>query len=218
MAYIGQQPPAVALTASDITDGIISTDKLANLAVSTAKITDDAVGNTKLDLTANYAFTGTITGAGGGKVLQVVQTESKTNFSTTSNTFTDLTPITVDITPSATTSKVLVLCNLNFGGSADNRTGVRLIRAGTYIFGGDDQGNRQGVTTATEAAEDNSIYNVAFQFLDTPNTTSATTYKIQVSAQTSGSETVYLNQTGSDANQQYTKNTSSSITCIEIGA
>lgn len=208
MAYIGQQPPAVALTASDITDGIISTAKIAN----------DAVDNTKLDLTDNYAFTGTITGAGGGKVLQVVQTETKTNFSTSSNTFTDLTPITVDITPSATTSKVLVLCTLNFGGSADNRTGIRLLRAGTYIFGGDDEGSRQGCTAATQNAEDNSMYNVAFQFLDTPNTTSATTYKIQVSAQASGSETVYLNQTGSDANQQYTKNTSSSITCIEIGA
>ena len=76
MAYIGQQPPAVALTASDITDGIISTDKLANSAVSTAKIADDAVGNTKLDLTANYAFSGTITGA--GDTSNMVQVSSVT--------------------------------------------------------------------------------------------------------------------------------------------
>ena len=54
MGFIGRQPTPVPLTSSDITDGIIST----------AKIVDDAVGNTKLDLTANYAFTGTITGAG----------------------------------------------------------------------------------------------------------------------------------------------------------
>ena len=52
MPFIGVQPATVPLTSSDITDGIIST----------AKIADDAVGNTKLDLTANYAFTGTITG------------------------------------------------------------------------------------------------------------------------------------------------------------
>jgi len=52
MGFIGKQPTPVPLTSSDITDGIIST----------AKIADDAVGNTKLDLTANYAFTGTITG------------------------------------------------------------------------------------------------------------------------------------------------------------
>jgi hypothetical protein len=53
MPFIGVQPATVPLTSSDITDGIIST----------AKIADDAVGNTKLDLSANYAFTGTVTGA-----------------------------------------------------------------------------------------------------------------------------------------------------------
>ena len=53
MGFIGVQPATVPLTSSDITDGIIST----------AKISDDAVDNTKLDLTDNYAFTGTITGA-----------------------------------------------------------------------------------------------------------------------------------------------------------
>ena len=52
MGFIGRQPTPAPLTSSDITDGIISTDKLANSAVSTAKIADDAVGNTKLDLTA----------------------------------------------------------------------------------------------------------------------------------------------------------------------
>ena len=54
MGFIGVQPATVPLTSSDITDGIIST----------AKIADDAVGNTKLDLSADYAFTGTVTGAG----------------------------------------------------------------------------------------------------------------------------------------------------------
>tara|TARA_Y100000114_G_C11721762_1_gene308879 strand:- start:219 stop:902 length:684 start_codon:yes stop_codon:yes gene_type:complete len=53
MGFIGVQPATVPLTSSDITDGIIST----------AKISDDAVDNTKLDLTDNYAFTGTISGA-----------------------------------------------------------------------------------------------------------------------------------------------------------
>ena len=52
MGFIGVQPATVPLTSSDITDGIIST----------AKIADDAVGNTKLDLSANYAFTGTVSG------------------------------------------------------------------------------------------------------------------------------------------------------------
>jgi len=66
MAYIGKQPTAVPLTSSDITDGIIST----------AKIADDAVDNTKLDLTDDFAFTGTISGAGG---LVLLNTQSVTS-------------------------------------------------------------------------------------------------------------------------------------------
>jgi len=156
--------------------------------------------------------------SGFGKVLQIVTTTTTTAFSTTSNTFTDCTPMTVDITPSASNSKVLIVCNANFGGSADNRTGVRLLRGSTNIHQGADASNRQGVTTAHANAEDNSIYNVAFQHLDSPSTTSETTYKLQVSAQTSGSETAYLNRTGNDSDDQYTKRPSSSITVMEIGA
>ena len=156
--------------------------------------------------------------AGFGKLLQVVSTATTTTFSTTSNTFVDCTPMTVDITPSASSSKVLIVCNANFGGSPDNRTGVRLLRDSTDIFQGADASNRQGVTTANAYAEDNSIYNVAFQYLDSPSSTSALTYHIQVSAQASGSETAYLNRTGNDSDDQYTKRPASSITVMEIGA
>lgn len=52
MGFIGVQPTSAPLTSSDITDGIIST----------AKIADDAVGNTKLNLASDYAFTGTVSG------------------------------------------------------------------------------------------------------------------------------------------------------------
>ena len=191
----------------------MSTIKLENIQTRTGSgtITIGASGET-------VSLGSGVTTSGIGKVLQVVSTATDTQFSTTSNSFTDLTPITVNITPSKTSSKILIFCNLNFGGSADNRTGVRLLRNSTNIFQGADESNRQGVTTATETAEDNSIYNVAFQYLDSPSTTSELTYHIQVSAQTAGSETVYLNRTGNDANQQYTKNCASSITVMEVGA
>ena len=54
MPFIGKQPTPVPLTSSDITDGIIST----------AKIADDAVDNTKLDLTSDYTLTGAFTSKG----------------------------------------------------------------------------------------------------------------------------------------------------------
>ncbi len=56
MPFIGVQPASALLTSADIQDG----------QITTAKIADDAVGNTKLDLTANYAFTGTVTGTVSG--------------------------------------------------------------------------------------------------------------------------------------------------------
>ena len=116
---------------------------MSKTQIATGGIADDAVTAAKA--------------TGFGKVLQVVTTSTTTTFSTSSNTFTDCTPMTVNITPSASDSKVLVLCNANFGGSADNRTGVRLLRGSTNIFQGSDSGNIQGVTTATPNAEDNSI-------------------------------------------------------------
>ena len=70
MPYIGQSPASKLLTASDITDGVISTAKLADSSVSTAKLADDSVGNTKLDLSADFAFTGTVSGAGSLNLLQ----------------------------------------------------------------------------------------------------------------------------------------------------
>ena len=80
MGFIGVQPATVPLTANDITDGIIST----------AKIADDAVGNTKLDLSANYAFTGTVTGASSGlvKVLSATWSSPVAEYDITSSTLT----------------------------------------------------------------------------------------------------------------------------------
>jgi hypothetical protein len=71
MAYIGVAPANAALTADDITDGIISTAKLQN----------DAVDNTKLDLADNFAFTGTVTGTPVGLTLLSTNTVSGTSTS-----------------------------------------------------------------------------------------------------------------------------------------
>ena len=71
MAYIGVAPSNAPLTADDITDGIISTAKLQN----------DAVDNTKLDLADNFAFTGTVSGTPVGLTLLSTNTISGTSTS-----------------------------------------------------------------------------------------------------------------------------------------
>ena len=192
------------LAVGGLPDGTVDAGTLATNSVDSAELIDGAIDSSHL------------ASGVGGKVLQVVSTATANQFSTTSNSLTDCTPMTVNITPSASSSKVLVLVNMNMGGSADCRTAVALQRGSTDIFQGDDHSNRQGATTASQNAEDNSIYNVAFQYLDSPSSTSQLTYHIQVSAQTAGSETMFLNRTGSYADQQYSKNTQSSITVMEI--
>ena len=119
MPFIGVQPATVPLTSSDITDGIIST----------AKIADDAVGNTKLDLGASYAFTGSVTGA--GTILQIVQSGTiAQSINTSAGSWAD-SNYTLAITPSATSSKVLVMMHFPFllkGSGTKVRGGLRLNR------------------------------------------------------------------------------------------
>ena len=58
MGYIGKQPTPTALIASDITDGVIGTDKLSNDAVTEAKIPDGAIENEHLNVNSITGITG----------------------------------------------------------------------------------------------------------------------------------------------------------------
>ena len=67
-------------------------------------IADDAVGNTKLDLSENYAFTGNITGS--GKIIQALSTVESTQVLITSTSYVT-TGIAQAITPKLSSSKIL---------------------------------------------------------------------------------------------------------------
>jgi len=138
-----------------------------------------------------------------GKVLQVVSATKTDTAATTSSTYADITGLSVTVTPAATTSKVLVSVNVNLGASADQLGQVQLLRGTTAIY------------PLSYARFDNSAWMVGFSmmFLDSPATTSATTYKLQWKNGL-GTTTTYLNRRGFDA----TINTYSSITVQEIGA
>jgi hypothetical protein len=154
--------------------------------------------------------------AGGGKVLQVVSTTKIDVFSTsgTYNTWIDITGLSVSITPTSATSKVLVLFQ-TMGASTSNGW-VRLVRGSTAISVGTTSGSRQAVSSGNMTTG-----NAAIQlqdsgvFLDSPATTSATTYKIQVITDTG---TFYINQSQSDADNVYRGRGVSSITVMEIAA
>ena len=146
--------------------------------------------------------------AGGGKVLQVVSATYSTSTTVASTTFTD-TGLSLSITPSSATSKVLVLVSQNvFAERSTNQAGagLRLVRASTNIF-----------TTTGEvhyiAAVGATVVNLGsyetIAYLDSPSTTSATTYKMQINAANASNSGVAIAQRDSNP---------SSIILLEIGA
>jgi hypothetical protein len=148
-------------------------------------------------------------GGGGGKVLQVVSATYSTATSTTSATMAD-TGLSASITPSAATSKVLVLVQQFVTSS---RTGLfagsgwRLMRGSTSIAG-DYESNIMTVVNGTSDNKEN-YGTLSFSYLDSPSTTSSTTYKTQfrvTSASGSASATAQL------------MSVPSSIVLMEIGA
>jgi len=141
----------------------------------------------------------------GGKVLQAVQTVKTNRTTFSSSSFIDLTGLSLSITPSSTSSKVLVSFSITHTG-VDNYYGfVNLLRNSTILSQGDtDNSNRQECTLPLMCGPQDYTYarakglNASFSFLDSPNTTSATTYKIQI--KTNSGETIVIN--GSDQDDQ----------------
>ena len=137
---------------------------------------------------ANIVNSGTATGFGGGKVLQVVAVNmTVTSRTTTSGTFVDISGYTADITPSSTDSKILCFAQINHGTSYQHHRAFKLLRDATVIDhtqcypGGDDLTQHLDVMTMAT--------------VDSPATTSAITYKIQWAAYTSGTRYLNINST-----------------------
>jgi len=160
---------------------------------------------------------GVITSSAFGKVLQVVQTVKTDTFTTTSTSFTDITGMSVAITPASTSSKIFVMVNLSTGNTSDRTSGYQLLRGSTPIGIGDSDGSNRVEATAGTSSETSSAgqKTVAFTFLDSPSTTSATTYKVQVICQGS-TQTTTINRSQNDSDNSYNYRTISTITVMEI--
>lgn len=200
---------AIAKTIVDAKGDLIA----ATAADTVARL---AVGSNNQVLTCDSAeATGLkwATPASGGKVLQVVYASTSTNVSISSTTYTD-TNITATITPSAASSKVLILIGINAQcGITGNIQGFsqKLLRGSTSIFDvdGTTQAQDSGLVEIGGASSITLIARTGFDYLDSPSTTSAITYKVQARPRsTSGGGYLNVNNNGA----------SSHITLLEIGA
>jgi hypothetical protein len=178
-----------------------------------------AVGANGTVLTADSAeATGlkwTTPAAGGGKVAQVVSTTKSSSFSTNSGSYTDVTGLSVSITPTSATSKIMVFVDVQVVG--DNATGSafwQLVRGATAIAIGDSEGSRRRSTGQAYSNDNNTAFSGSINFLDSPSTTSATTYKVQILAD--GGGFAYVNRSeGFGDNTGHAVN-ASTITVMEI--
>jgi len=160
-----------------------------------------------------------------GGILQVVQTVKTDVFSSNPSgvVWTDITGLSVSITPSSSTNKILILCDVK-GTGTQSGTMIRtkLLRNNTDIYVGDAASNRPrgmaqfyGVDAASASYH---IAQIGGTFLDSPGTTSSVTYKIQIGGD-NNSSTIYINRTAGDRDDNYRDaRVASSITAIEIAA
>ena len=177
---------------------------------------------------ADNAVTAAKAGFDPGKIGQVVTTsftgtESATTVAT-SDSFTN-SSVAASITPTATSSKIFVSCQINTG-ATNHVDGSHVGRFTQAISGGSTtavnigatDGNRIETSSGrgTESQGSNTLLNTHYSFVLSPSTTSAVTVTYQFTCRGTGSSTVYINRTGDDGNNVEQQRTASHITLMEI--
>lgn len=151
-----------------------------------------------------------------GHVLQVVSTTFTGVFSTTSTTYSDVTGLSASITPGSANSKILVTGSINIGsnGFLTNAVFYKVVRGSTDIALGDSAATRiRGYSGA--GTDQNAMTSSAFEFLDSPASTSTLTYKLQLASNVSG-QTVAVNRWVNDLDSPTRVRGVSTITLMEI--
>ena len=161
--------------------------------------------------------TGAPTGGGGG-IVQIKSTHITASFQTQSETYIDITGHSVTITPKFNTSKILIDYRVSWMHTSSNGASatLRLLRNGTNIGVPVATDDRMGILVLATDSNGN-MSNSSINYLDSPATTSAITYKIQIhldSAGNSGGHIFGINHWPPNDNYRGT----SSITAYEVSS
>ena len=202
-----------------IVDNIESTGTTVTVNDAIDAGTNAVTAGSITGLSASSLTTGTLPNAqlADGHILQVVQTVKSDTFSGTSNeSEVDITGMTATITPTDSSNKVLIQISLTYA-SQNTTYKMRLKRGTTDIGLGDADGSRQRALTGLGFTGDsNQVDSGCFLYLDSPATTSATTYKITVV--NDNTNPIYINRSYDDQNNDVGGRHSSSITLMEVKA
>tara|TARA_R100000700_G_scaffold37726_1_gene48199 strand:- start:215 stop:760 length:546 start_codon:yes stop_codon:yes gene_type:complete len=179
---------------------------MSTIKVDTIKKVDDSVPKAS-DLGLNVT----------GSVLQVVSNHVTSQHSTSTTGEEDIVDMNVTITPSSTSSKILILVQMVVGSGQNTGNHYTLKRGSTAIGVGSTAGSRTQVSFGFDGgnSDSNRATTLSYHHLDSPNTTSATTYKITTFKFSTGSS-FRLNRVQSASGESYDDNFASNITAIEI--
>jgi hypothetical protein len=150
-----------------------------------------------------------------GHMIQLVQTAITGTTSAAVTSYTDISGFTASITPVSTSNKILVQVSANIGGNIDEGIAIQLVRGSTPIYIGDASGSRTRASINLRTLSVWDAHPVSFMYLDSPSSTSATTYKLQWQNLEDANH-MYLNQSGNSADTDDRAVTASSITLMEI--
>lgn len=185
-------------------------------------------GNAALEMTVPSAASGTLDSLNrAGNILQIVQTVKQDVTSiagvSSGSAYTAATGLSATITPSSSSNKILISCNLTVAHSApDYAVNFRLYKAGSHLTGasGTASGSREACWLNIRATADTADRQViSNQYLDTAGGTSAITYAIYVKVEDQSSgKYLRINTSGSDSDEWYNGRSSSNITLWEVAA
>jgi hypothetical protein len=152
-------------------------------------------------------------------ILQVVQQVKTDTTTITAATYQDISDLAVSITPSSATSKILIFAQVgvSFSGVEAGKS-LSLFRSSTNLFSPASPGNRVPAGfygTQTSASGDIEV--ASFSFIDSPNTTSSTTYSVKglVNVVTAGNS-LFINRSRTDTDSVAFSRTISTITVMEV--
>jgi hypothetical protein len=226
-ATTGNAPPNATyweLMSQAGTNGTDGTDLGTTLTTQGDIVYRDASGLARLGAgTSGQALITNGTGANpswgdvSGGLLQVVSTNKTNTFNFSSSSFVDITGLSLSITPSSTSSKILIFCHLSVGNDGYHGTAYKIMRGSTDVLIGDTASNRIRATFSDNMNPDNGLHTHMVHAVDSPSTTSAITYKIQALQAQSATCTINGWRPSGDTDNSTRQRTTSVITAMEIG-
>ena len=157
----------------------------------------------------------TTTNPKAGNIIQVVSATKTDTFSSASTSFVEITGLSVNITPSSTSSKILVYFSVDASNSDTSATSCRIaiFKDGSNYFGS-NVGNKVRGWQCANYGDNNTGEHIGFQFLDSPSTTSQITHDCRGASQ---NNSFTINRSGSDNDSStFGYRSASSITVMEV--